>query len=65
MTAPDRDVLHSLIRCNRGILLGATIRIPRFCRLKPGHRGQHETVYLGKLVRFDAPRDAQEAGPKR
>jgi hypothetical protein len=44
-----------MIRCNRGILLGETIRTVRFCMLEPGHGGQHETVYLGKLIRFDAP----------
>jgi hypothetical protein len=50
--------MTELIRCNRGILLGETIRTVRFCMLKPGHRGQHETVYLGNLVRFDAPQKA-------
>lgn len=40
---------------NRGILLGDTIRWRRFCRLAPGHRGQHEVVYLGDIIRFDTP----------
>ena len=47
-----------MIRCNRGILLGDTIRWPRFCRLEPDHPGQHEVKYLGQIIRFDTPRRA-------
>lgn len=39
-------------RCNRGIVLGNSPKVTRFCRLEAGHRGEHETVWIAEVFRW-------------
>ena len=41
-----------MTRCNRGVVLG---RIPRWCKLPAGHKGQRVTIWLLKDFEFPEP----------